>query len=153
MDRQEVYKQFNQLRNDLVKFMDEISPILEECDRSVGDATPTGRVKSVDDINSQFVYFIDEVGAVIKSGDAETAIEQGNVFHDKGSAEKEALARKVKHKLFCEFGGNGLVVVPSNWRNHEHYKGVSYLSCYTNHAVEAFIDTLTEEELNSLKGV
>ena len=124
-------------------------------------ATPTGRVK-LEDL-SEFDYWlfkVDELGRAVyfeytHEVHQRQALEQGNVFHDKASAEKEALKRKVLHKVYVEFGDD--VCIYPEWQSSElncnPIKGVRIdwkEDSIDQGAVYYFIKSLTEAEREAI---
>ena len=77
----------------------------------------------------------------------------GNAFYDEKSAEVYRDYQLVLTKLQVKYGNSGFIFVPSNWTNHRTYDyfrnsvgyNISYVSCYTDTDVQAFI----KKEFNS----
>jgi len=124
---------------------------------------PKGVVMSVDDIGAyKDMYYrletdgdITEVQQLVMAGYDMIGLDylaQGNLFHDKASAEKESLKRIVKHKLRCEFGDD--VCLQPYGVSYQAYDRVGYAwdrDKVDRDDVDHFFATLTEEERESLR--
>ena len=118
----------------------------------VEQETPTGRVKSESVCNEDCYEVLEDGSVYSRASEAdEDCISQGNVFHDKASAERESLARKVKHRLYQCFGND--VQITGGYDVSEYYEDVFFIK-YDSIArgeVKGFIDNLTKEELESIQ--
>lgn len=120
----------------------------------------TGRVKIGNDLSGvDELFWVDAIGVIRKTvlngGTLATGIIlQGRTFYDQPTAELFALREKTEFKIWCEFG-NDVKIVYKKWQDVDrNFKGVNYnVNVYGSISnVKKFLDTLSEEELNSIKG-
>lgn len=106
----------------------------------------TGRVKIGDDLSG--------VGGIFYAGSGDLSeramVLQGRAFYDRPSAELFALREATEFKIWCEFGNDVRVdILP--WLESRTYLGVCYACRTPPEALHKFIDTLSPEELNSIR--
>lgn len=114
----------------------------------------TGRVKIGDDLSEVDVVFrIDYDGVVCEwYSDAKFFIKQGRTFYDRATAELFALREKTKFKIWCKFSRRFVITYPGDGLRCEAcYLGVSYCGAGHHDRFHNFLDTLSEEELNSIR--
>ena len=116
----------------------------------------TGRVKIGDDLSGvNIMYLLLAFGDVVECSVTQSnkdAIAQGRAFYNRASAKLFALREATEYKIWCEFGDE-VVIIFNNWQSGRgihnfvrfDLKDVSYVE------VCNFLDTLSEEELNSLR--
>lgn len=122
----------------------------------------TGRVKIGGVVNCDLflvratgeVYpiFKKEINAEVCLRDIELYISQGRLFYDRASAELFALREKTEFKIWCEFNHRFVVVQPTLslcWGTI--HLGVRYYGVGDHEDFNNFLDTLSEDELNSIR--
>ena len=116
----------------------------------------TGRVKIGDDIKGGAILFYISNNSTVRpftyscDGDLDN---NGSEFYDRASAELFSLREATEYKIWCKFG-DGVRIVYNKWQDYTSFhKDVrfDYSDSTQVSDISNFLDSLSEEELNSLE--
>ena len=116
----------------------------------------TGRMKIGDAVTRGMeIFYINDSGfvQVFVCGMGMDRDNFGREFYDRSSAELFALREATEFKVWCEFGDD-VRVVYSGFMPCEYYREIQYVrtNLFQPEEINNFLDTLSEEELNSIRG-